>query len=884
MLFLMALGCAPSSGTASITAAPWSLDFGEVTIGLEQTDSIELTNSGSSELHIRSLFLPGDFDVDADSLSIAPNETERIAVRFHPSREGEIEEALVLRSDAAGTAEVRIPVLGWGIPAQVQLDRSDFTCPMDGGVYEDSLTITSLGPGTLVASVDIDDGGGAFALDDSSGELTLEPGQSRAVSFSCSTEVYSEGALILRSNDIEDPEIRIPLYAEDPKFQVLITSHSDGEIVDAGPIVLKAKVSISDSRNDILSDQVLEATWSSERSGTLAVTSVGERGRTYFRALNQRPGEDTYTVSVQFPGEEPITDSLSLIIDDAPRLTALRPQEWWPGDIPVELRAGISDATDAAEDLLVTWESDRDGFLGESRPDSRGLAALDVSMSPGRHNLSVAVTNPRGLGDSAVMALNIVDCADDSDRDGDGYSPAGGDCDDDDPSLYPGSGRFIGEPLGCMGDSVVAIWGTDATPLPLQTLSAPADIDGDGLSDLILGDEAANLRGFATGAVFLLQGSSALTTTSDKMVRIRGDSYDGIGADVATIPDLDGDGIDELAFGAPYEDNGAVYLFSGRTNWEHMSVADADFVAYGLTATDEFGSAIGSGDLDGDGYTDLIIGAPGASTEMSSVGTVSIFRDISKFGGSATSDQAVLSIDGSEVRDFLGSSIVSGFDFNGDGLQDLAAGAIYRDREGGPRSTGAVYLFTDLSGSGRLDAERDAAATWEGRAPLDSIGDFKEVSSAGDVDGDGLDDLLIMIPQRYTLDEHQGVLLLIPGNEDPSLTEDLDTSAWSWFGERPNDLDGWATGLPDRDGDGRAELLVSSSPYSGEARLLSSRDIQGDKHHPIGNRSTPIAGAGEALGSAGDIDGDGRGDFALTSTQDLGTLYLYLGGPTCPSD
>ena len=137
-------------------------------------------------------------------------------------------------------------------------------------------------------------------------------------------------------------------------------------------------------------------------------------------------------------------------------------------------------------------------------------------------------------------------------------------------------------------------------------LSASGDVDGDGTTDLIVGDSAA-------GQAFLLLGplNTAPTTLSSADAVLSGSA--DFGLDVALLPDLDGDGVDELAVGG----DDAVALWMGGSDLRGaLSAGGADLTVDGARSADEAGAAVRAGDVDGDGALDLLVGAPGSDSEI----------------------------------------------------------------------------------------------------------------------------------------------------------------------------------------------------------------------------------------------------------------------------
>jgi len=394
-------------------------------------------------------------------------------------------------------------------------------------------------------------------------------------------------------------------------------------------------------------------------------------------------------------------------------------------------------------------------------------------------------------------------------------------------------------------------------------LAGGGDVDGDGRVDLLIGAPGTDAAGADAGTVYLLLGRPPThpwdgeIPLTEAEVRLQGEAaMDRAGLAVALAGDVDGDGLDDLLIGAPGNDEagdaaGQCYLVFGREGgWPAVATlgqGDASFL--GEAGGDELGLALaGGGDVDGDGVGDLLIGAPGAAGGVGpAAGVVYLVRGDLAAGLDWTPDMALGMAAGSFVGEALGDrageAVALPGDVDGDGLDDLLIGAPANDERG--EDAGQVYLvlgrpFGWTLGAGLADAD----ASWWGEEPGDRAG--HAVAGAGDMDGDGLAEVVIGAPNNGFGGVAAGQAYLILGQQTAWVTDvHLEGADGSFWGEDPHDRAGQAVaGGADLDGDGFDDLLVGAP----------GRDEGG------GSASDPADGAGKSylIGiSCPDHDGDG---------------------------
>ncbi len=258
------------------------------------------------------------------------------------------------------------------------------------------------------------------------------------------------------------------------------------------------------------------------------------------------------------------------------------------------------------------------------------------------------------------------------------------------------------------------------------------DVDGDGINDIAVGatgddDGGANMVG---AAYILFMNANGTVKAEQKISEGSGgfgtnmDDYDQFGYAITSMGDIDGDMVPDIAIGAMGDGDGgsrrgAVYILwlysDGTVNAEQkISNISGSFSGI-LDNEDRFGFSLAcGGDLDGDGISDLTVGARGdddGGSERGAVWNLFLNLDGSVKTYQKISDTQGLFTGGLNNSDFFGSSVCNMGDLDGDGKDDIAVGA-YRDDDGGP-NRGAIWVL-NINGGGALpiqllsfEAERD---------------------------------------------------------------------------------------------------------------------------------------------------------------------------------
>jgi hypothetical protein len=414
---------------------------------------------------------------------------------------------------------------------------------------------------------------------------------------------------------------------------------------------------------------------------------------------------------------------------------------------------------------------------------------------------------------------------------------------------------------GQTGALLYTFTGETADDLFGYSVSGAGDVNKDGYADLIVGAIWDDAGGNAAGRAYVYSGQTGAllyTFTGAAAGHEFGGSVSGAG-------DVNNDGYADLIVGARSSDGtaGRAYVYSGQSGGLLYTFA-------GEGAENWFGYSVsGAGDVNGDGYAELVVGAFGNDAGGSNAGRVYVY--------SGQSGALLYTFTGEAANDWFGISVSGAGDVNNDGYADLIVGAIYNDAGGS--DAGRAYVYSGQTGALLYTFTGEAAEDWFGCS----------VSGAGDVNNDGYADLSVGAPFNDAGGSNAGRAYFYSGQTGGLLYTYTGEAAYDEFGRS-------VSGAGDVNKDGYAELMVGAigndagGSNAGRAYVYSCTvaylcgDVNSDAEVSVSDvvylinylfKGGPVPQCAPMISCA-----DANGDESVTVSDAVYLInYLFKGGP-----
>ncbi len=377
------------------------------------------------------------------------------------------------------------------------------------------------------------------------------------------------------------------------------------------------------------------------------------------------------------------------------------------------------------------------------------------------------------------------------------------------------------------------------------SVSGGGDVNGDGFADMIAGAYGYNSN---TGRAYAF--TNAFTGEDIPDVTMTGEAaLNYFGESVSNAGDVNNDGYDDIIIGAPGVSisTGRAYIFFGGIIPDN--IPDVTFTAPNAY----LGTSVSStGDVNGDGYDDVIVGEPGISRAY-------IF-----YGGVSMNNVADVILTGEVGGDSFGGSVSSAGDVNSDGYDDVIVGDL-----GFGLGIGRAYIFYGGAGMNNI-----SDVTMTGEATEDYFGD--PVSSAGDVNGDGYSDVII-----GAAGYEQGIAKTYIYFGGASMNNTADVTITTVIGEVP---DISASSAGDVNGDGYSDVIIGDFQYStgtGKASVYLGGAAMNNTADVTMTGEATSNDFGYSVSEAGDVNNDGYDDVIVGArhygANNKGRGYIFFG-------
>ena len=376
-------------------------------------------------------------------------------------------------------------------------------------------------------------------------------------------------------------------------------------------------------------------------------------------------------------------------------------------------------------------------------------------------------------------------------------------------------------------------------------------------SDVIVGDPSFDNGQTVEGRAYVFYGSATGLSFTPGWIVESDQAYASFGRSVATAGDVNGDGYSDVIVGAyvfdgGQEDEGRVFVYHGSAGGLGTSPA---WIAEGNQEDLYFGVSVATaGDVNGDGFSDVIVGATGFVYLNQPVGWAFVYHG----SASGLSSTPHWTADGGQEDSNFGVSVASAGDVNGDGFSDVIVGAsLYSN---GQQNEGRALLYHGSASGLSL------TPTWTAESDQLGANFGGSVANAGDVNGDDFSDLIVAAPSYTSGQDDEGRATVYHGS-----ATGLGIPNWTAEGDQEGAHFGSSVATAgDVNGDGFSDVIVGAVNYDGAFTDQGRTLVYHGSSISLSSAPAKIveiaqsgANLGRSVATAGDVNGDGYSDVVI---------------------